>query len=57
MDMAGIFNLLIAVIIVGGAVYVVNLLPLDATVKKVGTILVLVAAGVWAIKWLMSVVR
>jgi hypothetical protein len=40
--------------VVGGVLYLFNMLPLDAMVKKVANILILMIVVVWAIRWLIA---
>lgn len=54
MDMGSLFNLLIVVIIVGAALYLLNLAPIDATIKAVGRVIVVVIALIWALRWLLG---
>jgi len=51
--MAELLQLLILAVVVGGVLYIFQMLPIDATIKKVATVLVLIVAIVYAIKWLM----
>lgn len=53
MDMVSIFNMLIFALVIGVALWVLSLVPGNDTVKKVVTGLILIGAGVWAIRWLM----
>ena len=47
-------QLLIVAVIAGGALYLLNLAPIDGTIKRVVTVLVIIVAIVWAIRWLMG---
>jgi len=55
--MAEILQVLIWIIVAGGAVAVVNALPLDATVKKIGMVVILCIAAVVVLKWLIQYVH
>lgn len=52
--MKAIGELLIVAIVVGGLLYLFKLLPIDETVKKFATIVVLLIAAVWVIRFLMG---
>ena len=49
-----LLNLILAAVVVGGALYLFNLMPIDGTIKKVASTLVIVVAIIWAIKWLIG---
>lgn len=51
-------SLLIALIIIGALLYVVDILPIDATFKRIVQVIAIVAAVIWAIRvlWLMAVI-
>jgi len=49
-----ILQLIMAAVITGGALYLFNLMPIDARIKQIATALILIVAIVWAIKWLMG---
>jgi len=53
MDMNVIFVLLVKAAIVGAVIYLFNLLPIDAIVKKVFTVLVLILVIVWSMGWVL----
>jgi drug/metabolite transporter (DMT)-like permease len=53
MDLSLILNLVLVLAIVGGVLYLFNMLPLDATVKKVANVLAIFVIVIWAIRWLM----
>ena len=53
MELSLIINLLIIAAVVGGVLYLFNLLPIDATVKKVANVLALIAILLWAMRWIM----
>ena len=55
--MNSIFEILLAVIVVGGALYIVKLLPIDETVKKIGTVVVIIVAAVWALRWIAGNIK
>ncbi len=46
----GLVSLLIALIIIGAVLYIVNLLPLDATIKKIIQVVAVVLLVVWLIR-------
>jgi hypothetical protein len=52
--MRDVLSLLVIFVVVGGALYLFNMLPIDATVKKVFNVLLIVVLILWAIKWLMG---
>ncbi len=45
-----LIGLLVTLVIVGVALYVVRLIPMDATIQKVITVLVLLAVVVWLLE-------
>ncbi len=49
-------QLLIALIIIGAVLYIVQLLPIDGTIKKVIQVIAIVLILIWAIKilWPMA---
>lgn len=49
-----LLNLVIIAVIAGGALYLFQLLLGDATIKRIATVLILIVAVVWAIRWLMQ---
>ena len=53
MELSVILNLVMVLAIVGGVLYLFNMLPLDATVKKVANVLAIFVIVIWAIRWLM----
>lgn len=57
MDLNVLLNLAIAVAVVGGILMLLNVAPIDATAKRIGTILILIVAVVWALRWLIGMVR
>jgi hypothetical protein len=52
--MKPMLDLLIMAVIAGGALYLFNMLPIDATIKRIATVLILILAIVWAIRWLIG---
>ena len=54
MDLTAIFNVVVAVVIVGGVLYLLNLAPFDATIKRAGQVIIIVIALLWAIRWLVG---
>lgn len=53
--MPNIATPLIVAVFVGGALYLFNLLPIDGTIKRIATVLVLAGAFIWALHWLTKV--
>jgi hypothetical protein len=47
-------ELIIAVVVVGGLLYILRLAPIDETMKKIGSALVILMAIIWALKWLLG---
>lgn len=45
-------NILIVLLIVGALLYVVDLAPIDATIKTIAKVLVIVFAIIWALRLL-----
>lgn len=43
-------SLLIALIVVGAVLYLVTLLPIDATVKKIIQVIAVVAVAIWLLR-------
>jgi hypothetical protein len=50
-------QVLILVIVVGGLLYILNILPLDATIKAIGRVVVLIMAALYAISLLAPMVN
>jgi hypothetical protein len=48
-----LIQLLIALIVIGALLYIVELLPIDATFKRVIQVIAIVVAAVWALKALV----
>jgi hypothetical protein len=46
-------ELLIALIIIGAALYLLQLLPIDGTIKRIIQVIVIVALVIWALKMLL----
>lgn len=44
---------IIALVIVGAALYLLQLLPIDATIKRVIQVIVIVVLVVWALRFLL----
>lgn len=53
MPLEDILALLIAAAGVGVLLYLFNLLPIDATIKKIAVALILVLAILWALRWII----
>lgn len=49
-----LLSLLIALIIVGAVLYIMNLLPIDARIKSIITVLVIVLVAIWALQVLLG---
>ena len=47
-------NILIVLLIVGALLYVVDLAPIDGTIKTIAKVLVVVCAMIWALQRLAS---
>lgn len=47
-------SLIVALVIVGLLLYIVNLLPIDATIKKIIQIVVVVFVGLWLLQALFG---
>jgi len=54
MELKSILNLVFVGVLVGGVLYLFNMLPIDERVKKVVNILGLIVIVLWAIKWLIG---
>lgn len=54
--MVELFNVLVAVVIVGGLLWVINIpeIPIHPAIRRIGTGLILIAALIWTIRWLMG---
>jgi hypothetical protein len=50
-----LLHLIIALIVIGALLYIVQLLPIDATFKRVIQVIAIVAAVIWSLKVLMPV--
>jgi hypothetical protein len=46
-------QLLIALIVIGALLYIVELLPIDATFRRIVQVIAIVAAVIWALKALL----
>ena len=46
--------LLILLILVGAALYVINLLPIDATLKQIARVVIIVAFAIYALRILFG---
>ena len=57
MELSSILNLVLVLCVVGGVLYLFNMLPIDATVKRVANVLALIVIIVWAIRWLLTVIH
>lgn len=49
-------ELLIALIVIGAVLYIVSILPIDATVKKVIQVIAIVLLAIWALRHLLPLV-
>jgi hypothetical protein len=54
MNYGVLLQLVLAVVVVGGLLYLLALAPIDETMKKIGKVLVILIAIVWALKWLIG---
>lgn len=52
--MSDAVNILLILAVLGGILYLWQLAPIDATIKKIGTALVVILAIIWALKRLMG---
>jgi hypothetical protein len=50
-----IIHLLIVLVVVGAALYLLQLIPMDATVKRVIQVIAIVLIVIWAIRTLLPV--
>lgn len=50
-----IVSLVVALIIIGAVLYIVGLLPIDATIKRVIQVIAIVILAIWAIRALLPV--
>ena len=48
--MTGIISLLILLIIIGAVLYIISLLPIDATIKTIIYVVAVVAVAIWILK-------
>lgn len=54
MDFGGVFNLLIWLVIFAAVVYLIQGAPINEGIKRVITTVAVVAAVIWAIRWLIG---
>ena len=54
MNASAIGQILIAAVLVGGALWLLSLAPINDTIKKVATGLVVILAVIWAIRLLVG---
>jgi hypothetical protein len=52
MNLHLLIQFVIAVVVVGGIVYLLNLAPIDATIKRIATWIIIIAAIIWTLMWL-----
>jgi hypothetical protein len=52
-----LIEILILVIVVGAILYILSILPIDATLKTIGRVVVLVIAAIYAITMLMPLLH
>ena len=50
--MHSLIQVLILVIVVGGLLYILSILPIDATIKTIGRVVILILAAIYAITML-----
>lgn len=48
-----IVSLLVALIVIGAVLYIVGMLPIDATIKRVIQVIAIVILGIWVIRALL----
>ena len=53
--MAALIPVLVALIIVGALLYLMEILPIDATIKTVIRVIVIVAVCIWLLYFLMNI--
>lgn len=51
--MTGITEFIIVLVIIGAALYLLQLIPIDATIKKIIQVIVIVVLVIWAIRLLL----
>jgi len=54
--MTDLVQLLIALVIIGAVLYIVTLLPIDATIKRIIQVIAIVLVVIWALKELLPMV-
>lgn len=55
MNIIGILlTVLLVIVIAGGLLYVLSILPIDTTIKSVGRVIIILLFAVFAILWLMD---
>lgn len=52
-----LIQVLILVIVVGGLLYILNILPIDVTIKNIGRVVILILAAIYAIGLLAPLVK
>lgn len=52
-----LIQILILVIVVGGLLYILSILPIDATLKTIGRVVILIIAAIYAITMLMPLLN
>jgi hypothetical protein len=53
MSMSGLTEFLIVLVIIGAALYLLQLLPIDGTIKRIIQVVVIVILAIWAIRMLL----
>ena len=54
MDLSLVFSIVMWAAILGGLLYVFKMLPIDATIKQIAYVLILIVVIVWAMRWLIA---
>lgn len=57
MDISIIIELLKMIVIIGGLVLLVKISPIDETIKKLGTVVVILIAILWALTLVANMVK
>lgn len=49
-----LLSFLITVIVIGAALYLLSIVPMDPTLKRVVNVIVIVVLVIWALRWLLG---
>jgi hypothetical protein len=49
--MEGIFGIVIALVLIGVALYIISLIPMDSTIKQIIRVVVIVAVCLWMLDY------